>query len=77
MATTLDKIYEQAMRLPDESKAILAERIVEYLGTHVNPDLERLHLDIVKRRRDEVRERRVEPTDGQKALARARKAINK
>jgi len=77
MATTLDKIYEQAMRLPDESKTILAERIVEYLGTHVNPDLERLHLDIVKRRRDEMRERRVEPIDGQKALDRARKATNK
>lgn len=77
MATTLDKIYEQAMRLPDESKAILAERIVEYLETHVNHDLERLHLDIVKRRRDEMRERRVEPIDGQKALDRARKAINK
>ena len=68
MSTTLDKIYEQAMRLPDESKAILAERIVEYLGTHVNPDLERLHLDIVKRRRDEIREMRVKPIDGKKAL---------
>lgn len=54
MPKTLDKIYEQAMRLPDESKAILAERIVEYLGTHGNPDLERIHLDIVKRRRDEI-----------------------
>jgi hypothetical protein len=77
MATTLEKIYEQALRLPDESKATLAERIVEYLGTHVNPDLERLHLDIVKKRRDEMRERRVEPIDGQDALARARRAINK
>ena len=75
MARTLDKIYEQAMRLPDESKALLAERIVEYLGTHVSPDLERLHLDIVKRRRDEMRERRVEPIDGQDALTRARRAM--
>jgi len=77
MAATLDKIYEQAMNLPDESKAILAERIVEYLGTHVPPDLERLHLDMVKRRRDEMKERRVEPIDGQDALDRARRAINK
>jgi hypothetical protein len=56
MATSIDKIYEQAMRLPDESKATLAERIVEYLETHVDPDLERLHLDTVKRRREEIRE---------------------
>jgi len=77
MATTLDKIYEQAMRLPDESKAILAERIVEYLGTHVNPDLERFHHDTVKIRWDEMRERRAEPIDGQKALDLARKTTNK
>ena len=32
MATSIDKIYEHAMELPNESKAILVERIVEYLG---------------------------------------------
>jgi hypothetical protein len=77
MATSIDKIYEQAMRLPDESKATLAERIVEYLETHVDPDLERLHLDTVKRRRDEIRERQVEPIEGQEALTMARRILNK
>jgi len=48
MPTSVEKIYEEAMSLPNESKAILAERIVEYLETHVNPDLERIHLDTVK-----------------------------
>ncbi|MEW6664604.1 MAG: addiction module protein [Thermodesulfobacteriota bacterium] len=68
MATNIDELYEEAMRLPDESKAMLAERIVEYLETHMSPDLERLHLDIVKRRRDEIRRKQVEPVDGQDAL---------
>ena len=68
MATNIDELYEEAMRLPDESKAVLAERIVEYLETHMSPDLERLHLDIVKRRRDEVRGKHVEPVDGPDAL---------
>jgi hypothetical protein len=77
VATSIDKIYEHAMGLPDESKAILAERIVEYLETHVNPDLERLHLDTVKRRRDEIRQGQGQPVDGQDALTMARRIINK
>jgi hypothetical protein len=76
MTTSLEKIYEQAMRLPDESKAVLAERIVEYLEINANHDLERLHLDIVKGRRDQIREGRVMPVDGKDALARARRIIN-
>ena len=68
MRTSLDKIYKEALRLPDESKAILAERIIEYLETSVDPDLERLHLDTVKRRRDEMRRGgQVMPIDGQDA----------
>jgi hypothetical protein len=77
MASSIEMIYEEAMRLPDESKALLAERLVEYLETHVDPDLERLQLDIVKRRREEMRERRVEPVEGHEALGRARRIINK
>lgn len=77
METNLDQIYDEAMRLPDEFKAVLAERIVEYLVTHVSPDLELLQLDIVKRRRDEMREKKVEPVDGPDALAMACKIISK
>lgn len=76
MATNLDQVYEQAMRLPDESKAVLAERIVEYLGTHVDPDLERIHLDIVKKRREEIREKRVDLIPGEDALAQVRQILN-
>jgi hypothetical protein len=73
----LDKIYEEALSLPDESKAVLAERIVEYLETHVNPDLERVHLDTVKRRRDEMQKGKVEPVDGHEASVMAHRIIKK
>ena len=63
--------------LPDESKAVLAERIVEYLEMHVSPDLERVHLDIVKRRRDEMKDGIVQPTDGREASVMAHRIINK
>ncbi len=77
MSSNLDKIYEEALRLPDESKALLAERIVEYLETHMAPDLERVHLDTVKRRRNEMKEGKVEPIDGHDASVMAHRIINK
>ena len=77
MSTSLDKVYEEALSLPDESKAILAERIVEYLETTVNPDLERVHLDTVKRRRSEMRNGQVVLIDGQDASVRAYRIIKK
>jgi hypothetical protein len=72
-ALTLDKICEDALGPSDESKAALAERIVEYLETHANPDLERVHLDTVKRRKDEMRNGQVVAIDGQDASVMARR----
>ena len=51
--------------------------MVEYLVTHVSPDLEILQLDIVKWRRDEIRQKKVEPVDGPDSLAMARRIISK
>lgn len=77
MPMSVEKIYEEAMSLPNELKAILAERIVEYLEAHVSPELERIHLDTVRRRRDEMKRGQVEPVDGQDASVMARRLINK
>lgn len=75
MSLTIDQIYNEALLLPDESKASLAERLVEYLETHIDGDLERIHLDTAKRRRDEVHSGRVQPIDGEEALARVRRLV--
>lgn len=77
MPTNIEKIFAEAMSLPNESKAILAERIVEYLETSVEPDLERAHLDTVRRRRDEMKKGQVEPVEGQDASLMARGIINR
>jgi hypothetical protein len=77
MEPNLDQVYEEALKLPDECKALLAERIVEYLGTRVSPDLERVHLDTVRRRRDEMKKGIVEPIDGREATVLAHRIINK
>ncbi len=77
MSPNLDQIYEEALQLPDESKAVLAERIVEYLETRMSPDLERVHLDTVKRRRDEMKKGIVGPIEGSEASVLAHRIINK
>jgi len=77
MSLTVDQIYNEALLLPDESKATLAERIVEYLETHTDRDLERLCLDTTKRRRDEIRSGKVQPIDGDEALAHVRRLVKR
>jgi hypothetical protein len=69
MSMTVEQIYAEALRLPDKSKVFLAEQLVEYLGSHIDHDIEDMHLETVKRRRDEVRFGKVQPVDGEAALA--------
>ena len=75
MPVSLEKIYEAAMELSDESKAILVERIVEHLGMNAAPDLEQLHVDIVKRRKDEVAKGQAKPLDGQEVSLMVRRIL--
>ena len=75
MSLTVDQIYNEALLLPDESKVTLAERIVEYLETHTDRDLERLRLDTAKSRRDEIRSGKVQPINGEEALAHVRQLV--
>ena len=72
MAKTLEEVYQEALELPDESKECLAERLTEYLATHIDPAIERSHIETVKRRRDEVLSGEVKPVDAEAALAEAR-----
>jgi cation transport regulator ChaB len=75
MSMTAEQIYRESLQLPDESKAFLADRLVEYLESHIDNDLERIHLDTAKRRRDEVRSGQAHTVDGDEALARVRRLV--
>ena len=77
MGATLNKVYKEAMSLSDELKAILSERIVEYLESNVDPTLEHLHIETVKRRRDEMRQGNIQSVNGKDALAKARRILEK
>ncbi len=76
MAMTLDELYTEAVSLPNESKAILADRLVESIESNVDARITQAHLATVKRRRDEIRSGTVEPVDGEEALASVRASLS-
>ena len=77
MAGTLDQILKDALSLPDEGKESLAQELVAYLGSHMDPALQREHHDIVKKRRDELLAGSVEAIDGAEALRRGRHELGR
>ena len=77
MSLSLDQLYQHAISLPDESRVALAERLVEYIVTHIDPKLQQEHLSTAKKRRDDIRSGKVRPLDGEETLQRIRGRINK
>lgn len=77
MPITVDEVYRQALTLPDDSKVSLTERLVAYMETHIEPEIERAHLDEARRRRDEVRTGQVVPLDGESVMSKARELVGR
>lgn len=77
MATTVEKLAEQAMTLPTESRARLADLLVESLDADELRHIDRLWVAEAKRRRDEVRSGRVEAIPGDEALQQVRDAVRR
>ena len=75
MAATVEQLAAQAMSLPSESRARLADLLVESLDADDLGHIDRLWLSEAKRRRDEVRSGRVRSIPGEEALQEVRNAI--
>ena len=77
MATTLYKIVEQAMGLPSDSRAQLADLLVQSLDSDGLGYVERIWVDEAKRRRDEVRNGKVDTIPGETALRKTRESLRR
>lgn len=77
MATNVDRLAEQAMKLPGESRARLADLLVESLDAEELGRIDRLWLAEAKRRRDEVRAGHVKTIPGDEARRKVRSAIRR
>jgi len=75
MVTSIERLAAQAIKLPSESRAKLADLLVESLDTEESGSIDRLWASEAIRRRDEVREGRVKPVSGAEAHRRVRRAI--
>ena len=72
MSTTVEQLAEQAMSLSVEARARLADLLVESLDSAELDQIEQTWLAEAKRRRDEVRHRKVRTITGPQALRKVR-----
>lgn len=75
METTVEKLAQQAMALPSESRAQLADLLVESLDGADLGETDELWLNEARRRRDEVRAGKVKTVRGEEALRKVRESL--
>ncbi len=75
MNLTVEQIAEEALSLPSEARALLADRLVESLDPAEDGYVHQLWIAEARRRRDDVRNARIQTIPGDEALAQVRQAI--
>jgi Putative addiction module component len=73
MPLTVEQIAEEALSLPSEACALLADRLVESLDPAEDGYVQQLWASEARRRRDDVRSGRVETVPGDEALEQVRR----
>ena len=74
---TIEQIAAEALTLPSEQRALLADRLVESLDAAEANRIDRLWAIEAKRRRDEIRSGSVRTIPGDEALARVRRSLGR
>ena len=74
--TTAEKLYQDALALPSETPVALTERLVASLADDVPAEIQRAHIDEVRKRIAQVESGEVELIPGDEALARVRKLLS-
>lgn len=77
MSLTLDQITEEAMKLSPDSKALLADKLVESLDLEEPDAIQRIWSAEAIRRRDEIRSGRVATVAGEKVLEEVRRLVGR
>jgi putative addiction module component (TIGR02574 family) len=77
MNLTVEQVAEEALALPSEARALLADRLVESLDPAEDCLIRQLWVAEARRRRDDVRSGRVKTIPGDEALAQVKRAVAK
>ena len=75
MSMTLEQIVDEALGLPSEARALLADRLVESLDPAEDGYVRQLWIAETMRRRNEVRAGLVLAMPGEEGLAQVRRAV--
>lgn len=73
----MEQIVNEALGLPSEARALLADRLVESLDPAEDGHVRQLWMAEAIRRRDEVRSGRVRTIPGEEGLAQVRRAVSR
>jgi hypothetical protein len=76
MSTTVEELAAQAMTLPSESRARLADLLVESLADDEPEAVRRAWIDVARQRLDEMRSAAVQPIPGEEALKKVRSILD-
>jgi putative addiction module component (TIGR02574 family) len=77
MPLTLDQITEEAMKLPIDSRVLLADKLVESLESEDLDEIQRLWSAEAVRRRDEVRSGRVHTIPSEEVVEEVRRLVGR
>ena len=77
MATELEQLKEDLLALPPQSRASLAQALIESLDEGYDEDAETLWLEEIKRRDDEIRSGRAVLKPADQVLRDTRKRLNR
>ena len=77
MSMTVEQIAQEALSLPSEARAMLADKLVESLDPADSGLTRQLWATEATRRRDEVRSGKAKTIPGEEGLTRVRKAVGR
>jgi hypothetical protein len=77
MSMTVEQIVNEALGLPSEARALLADRLVESLDPAEDAHIRQLWMAEAIRRRDEVRTGQVQTVPGEEGLAEVRRSVSR
>ena len=72
---SIDQLTEEMLSLPSESRALLADKLVESLEFDTDSVIQAVWVTEAKRRKDEVRNGSIQTIPGEDALAQVRRLI--
>lgn len=77
MSLTVEQIVEEALSLPSEARALLADRLADSLDPLEDGYTRTLWIDEAMRRRDDIRNGRVQTIPGDEVLSRIRQMFSR